>query len=152
MGESCHKLLAHWSIVTDKPDQLSQSIDDRLAEIIRQISDARDAFTGVAHHASRTIEVKLEHVRSRAARCSQFQKERQKVNSKVKRALANANRHLDEWKKGGQSERLQRYADQAEQYALAAILDANEVIDCALIAAMESLTARLIAETVARKS
>jgi predicted secreted Zn-dependent protease len=138
--------------VTDKPDQLSQSIDDRLAEIIEQISGARDAFAGIAHHASRTIEAKLEQVRIRAmARCMQFQKERQKVNSKVKRALARAKQDLDEWKKSGQSERLQRYADQTEQYALATILDANDAIDCALIAAMESLTARLIAETAARK-
>jgi hypothetical protein len=153
MGEPCHKLLANWSIVTEKHDQLSQSIDDRLTEIIRQISDARDAFGGIAHHASRTIEAKLEQVRGRAAvRCGQFQKEREKVNSKVKRALASAKQNLDEWKKSGQSEKLQRYADQAEQYALAEILDANDAIDCALIAAMESLTARLIAETAARKS
>jgi len=140
-------------VVTDKPDQLSQNIDDRLAEIIGQISDARDAFGGIAQHASRTIEVKLEQVRTRAAaRCAQFQKERERVNSKVKRALANAKQNLDAWKNSGQSERLRRYADQAEQYALAAILDANEAIDGALIAAMESLTARLIAERAVRKS
>src|SRR5579872_2058364 len=139
--------------MTDRPDQLSQCIGDRLEEMIRQVSDARDAFAGIAHHASRTIEVKLEQVRSRAsARCGQFQKEREKVNSKVKRALASAKQNLDEWKKAGQSEKLRRYADQAEQYALAAILDADDAIDCALIAAMESLTARLVAETAARKS
>src|SRR5258708_191236 len=132
--------------MTDRPDQLSQSIDDRLAEIVCQITGARDAFTSVARHASRTVEVKLEQVRTRAAkRCAEFQKERERVNSKVKRALTDAKGKVGRWKEAGQTEKIGRYADQAEQYALAAILDASDAIDNALIAAMESLTARLIA-------
>jgi hypothetical protein len=138
--------------MNDRPDQLSQCIDDRLAEIVRQISEARDAFTSVAWHASRAVEVKLEQVRTRAAaRCAEFQKERERVNLKVKRVLTDAKGKVGEWKEAGQTEKLRRYADQAEQYALAAILDANDAIDNALIAAMESLTARLIADEAARK-
>jgi hypothetical protein len=137
----------------DVPEQLSQRIDDRLAEMIRQITDGRDAFTNAAQHVRRTIEAKLEQVRSRAAaRSSQFKKERKRVNSKVKRELANAKEKVEGWKKSGQKEKLRQYAAQAEHYALAAILDANDAIDDALIAAMESLTARAMAEGDTRKS
>jgi hypothetical protein len=139
--------------MTDRPEQLGKSIDDRLAEIIHHISDARDVFTSPAPHVGRTVEVKFEQVRSRAAaRNSQFQKERERVNSKVKRALANAKEKVEVWKQSGKTEKLRQYADQAEQYAMAAILDANDAIDHALIAAMESLTARALAEEETRQS
>jgi len=133
--------------MNDRPDQLSQCIDDRLAEIVGQITEARHAFTSVARHARWAVQVKLEQVRTRAAaRSAECQKERERVNSKVKRALTDAKGKVGGWKEAGQTEKLQRYADQAEQYALAAILDANDAIDNALIAAMESLTVRLIAD------
>jgi hypothetical protein len=139
--------------MTDRPDQFSQCIDDRLAEIVRQITEARDAFTSVARHGSRTVEVKLEQARTRAAaRSAEFQKERERVNSKVKRALTEAKGQIREWKEAGQTEKLRQYAAQSEHYALAAILDANDAIDDALIAAMESLTARLIADEAWQKA
>jgi gas vesicle protein len=139
--------------MTDRPDQLSQCIDDRLAEIVRQITEARDAIASAARHGSRTVDVKLEQVRTRvAARSAEFQKERERVNSKVKRALADAKGKIGEWKEAGQTDKLRQYAAQSEHYALAAILDANDAIDDALIAAMESLTARLIADEAWRKS
>ena len=138
--------------MTHSPAQLSKCIDDRLAEIIHQVTDARDAFTNVAHHANRTVDAKLEQLRSRAsARSSQFQKERERVNLKVKRALAHAKEMLEGWKDSGQTEKLRQYADQAEQYAMAAILDANDAVDAALIAAMDSLAARLMAEGDTRR-
>jgi histidinol dehydrogenase len=139
--------------MNERPDQLGRCIDDRLAEMIRQITDARHAFTSAGQHANWAIEAKLEQVRTRtAARSSQFQKERERVNSKVKRALANAKERVEDWKKTGQREKLRQYAAEAENYALAAILDANDAIDDALIAAMESLTARVLAEGEMRKS
>jgi len=139
--------------MADVSEHLCQRIDDRLAEMIRQITDGRDAFTNSAQHVHRTVEAKLEQVRSRAAvRSSQFQKERKRVNSKVKRELANAKEEVEGWKESGQTEKLRRYAAQAEHYALAAILDANDAIDDALIAAMESLTARAMADGDMRKS
>jgi len=134
------------------PDQLSRSIDDRLAEIIHQVADTRDVFANAAQHLSRTVNVRLEQARAReGARNVQFQKERERVNSKVKRALANARQKVQRWKETGQSEKLRRYADQSEQYALAALQNANEAVDTALIAAMESLEARLISDDVTRK-
>jgi len=139
--------------MTNRPDQLSRCIGDRLAEIIHQIADARDAFTSIEHHVNRTIQAKLEQVQRRAAaRSSQFQTERKRVNSKVKRELANAKEKVEGWKESGQTEKLRQYADQAEQYAMAAILDANDAIDNALIAAMDSLVARVIAEGDTQKS
>jgi hypothetical protein len=139
--------------MTHSPAQLSKCIDDRLAEIIHQVTDARDAFAGITHPSNRAVDAKLEQLRSRAsARSSQFQKERDRVNSKVKRALTHAKEMLEAWKDSGQTEKLRRYADQAEQYAMAAILDANDAIDAALIAAMDSLAARLSAEAETRKS
>ena len=138
--------------MNERPDQLSRSIDDRLAEIVRQISDARNAFASGGQRSNWAIEVKLEQVRTRvAARSSQFQKERERVNSKVKRELANAKEKVEGWKKSGQTEKIRQYAAQAEHYALAAILDANDAIDDALIAAMESLAARAMAEGEMRK-
>jgi hypothetical protein len=132
--------------MNERPDQLGRCIDDRLAEMIRQITDARNAFASVGQHVNWAVEVKLEQVRTRAAaRSSQFQKERERVNSKVKRVLANAKENVEGWKKSGQTEKLRQYAAQAEHYALAAILDANDAIDDALIAAMESLAARAMA-------
>ncbi len=139
--------------MNERPEQLGRCIDDRLAEMIRQITDARNALTSGGRHANWAIEAKLEQVRTRAsARSSQFQKERERVNSKVKRALANAKERVEDWKKNGQREKLRQYAAEAENYALAAILDANDAIDDALIAAMESLTARVLAEGEMRKS
>ncbi len=139
--------------MNERPEQLGRCIDDRLAEMIRQITDARNAFTSGGQHANWAVEAKLEQVRTRtAARSSQFQKERERVNSKVKRALANAKERVEDWKKTGQREKLRQYATEAENYALAAILDANEAIDDALIAAMESLSARVLAEGELRKS
>ena len=139
--------------MNERPNQLGRSIDDRLAEIIRQISDARSAFTSVGQHVNWAAEVKLEQIRTRvAARSGQFQKERERVNSKVKRELANAKEKVEGWKKSGQTEKLRQYAAQAEHYALAAILDANDAIDDALIAATESLAARAMAEGETRKS
>jgi len=139
--------------MNERPHQLCRCIDDRLAEIIRQISDARSAFTSIGQDVNWAAEVKLEQIRTRAAaRSSQFQKERERVNSKVKRELANAKEKVEGWKKSGQTEKLQQYAAQAEHYALAAILDANDAIDDALLAAMESLTARAMAEGDTRKS
>jgi hypothetical protein len=139
--------------MNERPDQLGRCVDDRLAEMIRQITDARNALTSGGRHANWAIEAKLEQVRTRAsARSSQFQKERERVNSKVKRALANAKERVEDWKKTGQREKLRQYAAEAENYALAAILDANDAIDDALIAAMESLTARVLAEGEMRKS
>jgi len=133
--------------MNERPDQFSRCVDDRLAEMIRQITDARSAFTSVGQHVNWAAEVKLEQVRTRAAaRSGQFQKERERVNSKVKRALANAKENVEGWKKSGQREKLRQYAAQAEHYALAAILDANDAIDDALIAAMESLAAHAMAE------
>lgn len=133
--------------MNERPDQLGQCINDRLGEMVRQITDARNAFTNVGEHINWAAEVKLEQVRTRAAaRSSQFQKERERVNSKVKRALANAKENVEEWKKSGQTEKLRQYAAQAEHYALATILDANDAIDDALLAAMESVTARALAE------
>jgi hypothetical protein len=134
------------------PEELGKSIDDRLAEMIHLIADARDAFSSSAQHMTRTVDMRLEQVRARAgARSDQFQKERDRVNSKVKRALANARRKVQSWKESGQSAKLRRYADQAEQYALAALLNANEAVDNALIAAMESLEARLTCDGANRK-
>ena len=136
--------------MADVPEQLSQRIDDRLAEMIRQIADGRDAFASVTQHVHRTVEAKLEQVRSRAAaRSVECQAERGRVNSKVKRALARAKEKSQGWKESGQAEKLRRYADQTEQYALAAMLDANDAIDSALISAMESLTARIMADDIA---
>jgi hypothetical protein len=136
-----------------EPEQLSRSFDDRLAEIIHQIVDARDAFASVDQHISRTVNIRLEQVRARAgARSAQFRKERERVNSKVKRTLANARQKAKNWKETGQSEKLRRYAEQAEQYALAALLDADEAVDAALIAAMESIEARLISDGAAMKT
>ena len=133
--------------------QLSPCIDDRLGEIIRQISDARSAFTSVGQHVNWAAEVKLEQIRTRAAaRNGQFQKERERVNSKVKRELANAKQKIEGWKKSGQTEKLRQYAAETEHYALAAILDANDAIDDALIAAMESVNARAMVEGETRKS
>jgi DNA invertase Pin-like site-specific DNA recombinase len=133
-------------------EELSRSIDDRLGDIIHQIADARDAFASAAQHVSRTVDMRLEQVKARAGvRSAQFRKERNRVNSKVKRALANARQKLQRWKETGESEKLRRYADQAEQYALAALLNANEAIDNALIAAIESLEARLISDGATRK-
>jgi len=126
-------------------EQLSRSVDDRLAEIIHQIANARDAFTTELQHAGLAVSVKLEQLRARAStRCAQFQRERDRVNSKVKRELAHAREKVQSWRETGQSEKLRRYADQAERYALAALLNADEALDVALIAAMESLEARLI--------
>jgi hypothetical protein len=47
---------------------------------------------------------------------------------------------------------MRKYADQSEQYALAAILDANDAIDHALIAAMESVVAHSKADKTTHKS
>lgn len=136
----------------DETDELSQRIDERLIEMVRHITDARDAFASVASHVDRTVGVRLEQVRSRAAaRCVEFQNERKRVNSRVERALANAKEKVEAWKESGQSQKLRQYADQSEQYASAVMLDANEAIDRALIAAMESMVARLIADRAARK-
>jgi rhodanese-related sulfurtransferase len=132
--------------------QLSRSFDDRLVEIIHQIVDARDAFASDDRHIIRSVDVRLEQVRARAnSRSAQFRKERERVNSKVKRTLASAKQKAKSWKETGQSQKLRRYADQAEQFALAALFDANEAVDAALIAAMESLEARLLSHGAAQK-
>jgi hypothetical protein len=139
--------------MNERPHQLGRSIDDRLAEIIHQITDARSAFTSVGPHINWAAEVKLEQVRTRAAtRSGQFRKERERVNSKVKRELAHAKEKVGGWKKSGQTEKLRQYAAQAEHYALATILEANDAIDDALIAAMDSLAAHAMAEGDAGKS
>jgi hypothetical protein len=139
--------------MNESPDQLRRRIDDRLAEMIRQITDARSALTSVGQRVNWAVEVKLEQVRTRAAaRSSQFQKERERVNSKVKRELANAKEKIEDWKESGQTEKLRQYAAQAEHYALAAILDANDTMDDALIAAVESVIARAMAEGDTRTS
>jgi hypothetical protein len=120
--------------------------------MVRHITAARNAFADAAWHAEQTVGVRLEQVRSRAAaRCAQFQNERQRVNSRVKKALANAREKVDGWKESGRTQKLRQYADQSEQYASAVLLDANDAIDRALIAAMESVAARLIADRAARK-
>jgi hypothetical protein len=139
--------------MSDSPEQLSKSIDDRLAEIIHHIAEARGAFAKIAHPGNWTAEAKLDQIRSRVAtRCTRFQKEREQVNSKVKRALASAKENAGSWKESGQTEKLRQYANQAEQFAMAAILDADDAIDNALIAAMESLNARALAEEETRQS
>ena len=136
----------------DETDELSHRIDERLVEMVRHITDARDAFASVAWHVDRTVGVRLEQVRSRAAvRSVEFQNERKRMNSRVKKALANAREKVDGWKESGKAQKLQQYADQSEQYASSVMLDANEAIDRALIAAMESVVARLIANRAARK-
>lgn len=138
--------------VNERPDQLGRCFDNRLAEMVRQIADARHALASAGQHVDWAVEVKLEQVRTRVAtRSRQFQKERERVNSKVKRALADAREKVEGWKKSGQTEKLRQYAAQAEHYALAAILNANDAIDDALIAAMESLAARAMAEGDLRK-
>jgi hypothetical protein len=137
--------------MNERPDQLGRCLDDRLGEMMRQIADARDAFTNAGQQMNWAVEVKLEQARTRAAaRSSQFQKERERVNAKVKRELAQAKEKVEEWKNSGQTKKLRQYAAQAEHYALAAILDANDAIDDALIAAMESLAAGAIADGGAR--
>ena len=87
----CQQVMLTETSMNERPQQLSRCIDDRLAEIIRQITDARNAFTSVGQHVNWAVEVKLEQIRTRtSARNGQFQKERERVNSKVKRVLANA--------------------------------------------------------------
>jgi hypothetical protein len=136
----------------DETDELNQRIDERLAEMVRHITEARGAFASIAWHVDQTIGVKLEQVRTRAtARSAQVQSERERVNSRVKKVLANAREKIEGWRESGQTQKLRRYADQSEQYASAVILDANDAIDRALIAAMESVVARLTADRAARK-
>ena len=97
--------------MNERPDQLGRCIDDRLVEMIRQITDARNAFTSVGQHVNWAVEVKLEQIRTRAAaRSSQFQKERERVNSKVKRELANAKEKVEGWKESGQTETNRKIA------------------------------------------
>ena len=136
-----------------EPNDLSQRLEDRLTEMVEQITDVRDAFATIAWHVNRTVEVRLEQVRSRAAaRCVRFQSERERVNSRVKKTLAKARVNVEGWIESGQTQKLRQYADRSEQYALAAMLDANDAIDCALIAAMESVVARFLADGATRKS
>jgi hypothetical protein len=138
----------------DETDELSQRVDERLSEMVRHITDARTAFvSGGASHINRTVEMRLEQVRSRTvARSAQFQNERKRVNSRVKKTLAKAREQVEGWRESGQTQKLRQHADQSEQYALAAILDANEAIDRALIAAMESLVAHSKTDKATRQS
>jgi hypothetical protein len=100
---------------------------------------------------ARAVQAKLDEAKHRTElRKTKFQKERARVNSKVRRELTIAKSKIQQWKSSKDTEKLAHHANHAEQYALAAILDACDGIDVAEVAALEALDARLTADDAAK--
>jgi hypothetical protein len=136
--------------MSDRMERLSESIGARLNEMAARIQQFHDAITAPVH-IGRAVLAKLDKAKQRVeARKVQFQNERSRVNSKIKRDLAAALTKIQQWKVSHDAEKLSRHADHVEQYALAAILDACDAIDKAEVAALEALDARLTAEEIAK--
>jgi len=131
----------------DRTEQLTESISVRLDEIEARIRQIREAAAAARLRVARAVQAKLDEATQRAAaRNIQFQHERARVNAKVKRGLAGDKTKIEQWKTSHDSKKLARHADRAEQYALAAIMDASDAIDEVEIAALGALDARLTAD------
>ena len=134
----------------DRTEQLTHSISVRLDEMEGRIRQIREAAGLARLRIARAVQAKLDEATQRSeTRNIQFQRERARVNAKVKRGLLGDKTKIQQWKASHDTRKLTRHADQAEQYALAAIMDASDAIDEVEIAALEALDARLTADEAA---
>ena len=133
--------------MSEQGRQLCENINSRLDEMEARIRQVREGITAASMKIARAVQAKLDEAKRRAEmRNGQFQKERVQLNSKVKRDLEIAREKLEGWKASRDAEKLSRHADNAEQHALAAIIDACDAMDEAELAALQALEARMTAD------
>ena len=138
--------------MSEQGRQLCENINSRLDEMEDRIQQVREGITAASMKIARAVQAKLDEAKRRAEmRNGQFQRERAQVNSIVKQNLKIAQEKLEGWKASGDAEKLSRHAENAEQNALAAIIDACDATDEAELAALEALDARMAADAAANE-
>ncbi|MGD0138031.1 MAG: hypothetical protein ABSD28_04095 [Tepidisphaeraceae bacterium] len=117
-----------------------------------RIQQVREGISAASMKIGRAVHAKLDEAKRRAEmRNRQFQQERAQVNLKVKRDLEIAQEKLEGWKASRDAEKLSRHAENAEQHALAAIIDACDAMDEAELASLQALEARMTADAAANE-
>ena len=138
--------------MSEQRRRLCENINSRLDEMEDRIQQVREGISAASMKIGRAVHAKLDEAKRRAEmRNRQFQQERAQVNSKVKRDLEIAQEKLEGWKASRDAEKLSRHAENAEQHALAAIIDACDAMDEAELASLQALEARMTADAAANE-
>jgi tetrahydromethanopterin S-methyltransferase subunit G len=138
--------------MSEQRRRLCENINSRLDEMEDRIQQVREGISAASMKIGRAVHAKLDEAKRRAEmRNRQFQQERAQVNLKVKRDLEIAQEKLEGWKASRDAEKLSRHAENAEQHALAAIIDACDAMDEAELASLQALEARMTADAAANE-
>jgi len=138
--------------MSEQRRRLCENINSHLDEMEDRIQQVREGISAASMKIGRAVHAKLDEAKRRAEmRNRQFQQERAQVNLKVKRDLEIAQEKLEGWKASRDAEKLSRHAENAEQHALAAIIDACDAMDEAELASLQALEARMTADAAANE-
>jgi hypothetical protein len=133
--------------MSEQRRRFCENVNSRLDEMEARIRQVREGITAASMKIAGAVQAKLDEAKRRTEmRSRQFQQERAQVNSKVKRDLEIAQEKLEGWKASRDAEKLSRHAENAAQYALAAIIGACDAMDEAELAALQALEARMTAD------
>jgi hypothetical protein len=138
--------------MSEQRQRLCENIDARLDEMADRIRQVREGITAASMNVGLALQTKLDEAKRRdGMRNTQFQQERAEVSSKIKRDMVIAKAKIQGWKASHDVEKLSRHAENAEQYALTAIVDACEAMDEAEVAVLQALDARMTADAAANE-
>ena len=133
--------------MSERVDRLCDNVKARFDALDASVDHAKTSVSASTAKTAQAVMARLDEAKHRIQlRMRELKQERARLRSRMKQELTEAKAVIDQWKASRNAEQLGRRADRAEQYALAAILDATEAVDEAEVAALEALDARLMAD------
>jgi hypothetical protein len=136
--------------MSDPIDKLCADLNARLNALDASVRRVKASIAAAPAKAERAFRINLDQAEARIGERQTLTKDSQaRRKSKLKQDIAEAKDKIEKWKANHEAERLARYADNADEYAAYAILDALSAVDDAEVVALEAIQARLDAEVAA---
>lgn len=135
--------------MSDKIDQFCDDLKVRLNDIEAQLLRVKDKLGSASKDAEETIKTKLVEARSQV---ESKKEEMVAVKNTMAKRLESKKEEIEAevaaWKEKREQEKLLKHAEQAEEYAVAAILIAAAAAEEAEVAVLEAIDARKMAESI----
>lgn len=136
---------------------MSQQIDNfcddlkvRLNDIEKHLIQVKDKLSTASKDAESTIKEKLDAARLKLeAKKQEMAIAQEKLTQRIEAKKTEIEGEVAAWKAKKEQEKLVKHAEQAEEYALAAILLAATAAEEAEVAVLEAIEARKMAESIA---